>query len=140
MNITKKDAISVVAMVQYQNVSKIKKLDQKERKFILEAIKVAESDTILSKVKEIRETIGEIGEMNGRNSSVKSDPKFTLLKDKIKEKLDSSEVKARSNFIVRFFKGFANIFLCRKSSMQIIKAIKITQENSKNSSKYLQPF
>ena len=123
MKITKNDAVEMVKSLQwnFSDVNKIKLLDQDERKFILTAIKVAETESVHSKVDQIEELV----------KNEESDSEAIALKNGIKQKAVSSEKPKHSNFLVSFFKGFANIFLGRVSSERVFTAIKDTPASAK---------
>ncbi len=95
----------------FQMLTKL--LNQDERKFILTAMKVAETETFSSTLGDVKDSL----------KKTQSDKAANALMSRIEKKAKSRESPKHSSFLASFFKGFANVFLGRVSSNRVFTAI-----------------
>ena len=131
MYIKRSDAINLISNCQ-KNLSNISSLDQKERNFVLTAIKVANSGGLDAKFGKLEDEFNKtVSTMTGL-ASTKSSDEFYELENRVVKKLNSSKPK-HSNFVLSFFKGIGNKFFGRISSQKIITElnnVKVKPERS----------
>ena len=105
MIISNHDAISLIQLVRFEPLSKIKKLDQKERKLILNAINVLNSNQEYFEVSEKRKAYLE--------------KEFSVMKGQIENKIQLHTSPPQTNIFIKLLKWIANFFFGRIDSHKV---------------------